>query len=235
MADGKGIASILVGDEVFTACADVPFVFGRVDADGVVGLDANDMGVSAVAGSVELAWDVWWVVNQSAKRPLFLEHPAGPGHVRLAPGHRHAVMTTRINVLVPGAIFTHLLEVVLPSGYGSTLAAPPARLTTGTLAGGEVALSRRERDALVALFEGYLMPFPRRFEHPCTYAEAAAVLGADWTPDGVRKATERVKTKFAKAGVYFEGARANDELAAHLVGTGVLSGDDVVSLRDRSG
>jgi hypothetical protein len=76
--DSPSSASILIDGEEFEVSPAQPFVFGRVDGDGVVGLDANDMGISAVAGSLESAWGVWWVVNQSTKRALILEHPTGP-------------------------------------------------------------------------------------------------------------------------------------------------------------
>lgn len=59
-----GQATIAIGDEQFEASEGHPFVFGRADADGVIGLNPEDMGISSVAGSVELTWGVWWVVNQ---------------------------------------------------------------------------------------------------------------------------------------------------------------------------
>jgi hypothetical protein len=110
-------ASVTIAGESFVASPDRPLVFGRADSDGVVGLHADDMGISAIAGSLELAWGVWWVINQSTKRPLLLEHPGGTTQLRLAPGHRHALTTDRVDVLVPGAIYTHVLEVVLPDAY----------------------------------------------------------------------------------------------------------------------
>jgi hypothetical protein len=227
-------ASVLIGDEEFVASPEHPFVFGRADDDGVVGLDTSDMGISAVAGSVESAWGVWWVVNQSTKRALVLEHPAGPAQVRLAPGHRHALTSERVKVLVPGAIYTHVLEVVLPTAYTQELRGGTGRLTTGTLTDAVVALSERERDALAALFAGYLRAFPHRREHPHTYEEAAVLLGSPpWSADKVRKATERVKTRFAtKGGLYFEGPQANYELAAHFISAGILTGEDLARLAE---
>ncbi len=228
-------ASVLIDGEEFEVSPAQAFVFGRVDGEGVVGLDAGDMGISAVAGSLESAWGVWWVVNQSTKRALILEHPTGPGQFRLAPGHRHALTSERMRVLVPGAIYTHVLEVVLPGDYAEELRGGNARLTTGTLTAAAVALSDRERDALAALCAGYLRAFPHRREHPHTYEEAARLLGGDpWNADKVRKATERVKDRFAnKGGLYFEGPQANYELAAHLISSGILSGEDLGRLAER--
>jgi hypothetical protein len=77
--DGSGTemrASVTIAGEYFVASPDRPLVFGRADSDGVVGLHADDMGISAIAGSLELAWGVWWVINQSTKRPLLLEQAA---------------------------------------------------------------------------------------------------------------------------------------------------------------
>lgn len=228
-------ASILVGGELFAATVERAFLFGRADGDGIVGLDANDMGVSAVAGSIEFLWGVWWVTNQSTKRPLLLDSPDGPAQVRLPPGQRHAITVPRINVLVPGAVYTHVIEIVVPHDYAEEMRSGHGRLTTGTLSGAEVNLTEREKDALAAVFAGFLESFPRRREHPNTYAEATALLGSDdWTPDRVRKAVERVKQRFAERhSLYFEGPQANYELAAHLVGAGVVTGADLQRLRGR--
>ncbi len=231
---GAEAATVVIADEQFEATPDAPFVFGRSDADGVVGLDSTDMGISGVAGSVESAWGVWWLVNQSTKRPLLLEHPGGPAQLRIAPGHRHALTTDRLNVLVPGAIYTHVLEVLLPAGYVVGLRGGDGRLTTGTLATQGVNLSDRERDALSALCAGYLESFPRRREHPNTYEDSARLLGDVWTSAKVRKAVERVKGRFAaKQGLYFEGPQANYELAGYLISNAVLSGEDLVRLAAR--
>jgi hypothetical protein len=86
----------------------------------VVGLDATDMGISG-ARSVEFAWGVWWVVNQSTKRPVIIEQPARPAYQQLPPGHRYAVTSERVNVLVPGAICTHVLEARPGAEYAQGL------------------------------------------------------------------------------------------------------------------
>jgi len=229
--------SVLIAGEEFAALADVPFVFGRTDGEGVVGLDPNDMGISAVAGSIEAAWGLWWLVNESTKRPLLIDYPGGPGPVRLSPGHRHALVSGQLNVLVPGAVYTHVVEIVLPATYAQGLSANPGRLTTGTITGAVVSLSDRERDALAGVFAGYLESFPHRREHPNTYEVAAALLGgepASWSADRVRKSVERVKARFAtKQSTYFEGPQANYDLAAHLLSTAVLSGEDLARLARR--
>src|SRR4051794_30212754 len=112
---GQGaVASVLIAGEEFRASPDLPFVFGRADAEAVVGLDGNDMGISAVAGSLEFAWGGGGVVTQPSRRVLRFEARGGPAYLDLAPGRRYAVTTERVNILVPGAIYTHVLEIVLP-------------------------------------------------------------------------------------------------------------------------
>ncbi|MDQ6947786.1 MAG: hypothetical protein M3256_16350, partial [Actinomycetota bacterium] len=66
-----------------------------------------------------------------------------------------------------------------------------------------------------------------------TYQEAARLLGEPWTGDKVRKAVERVKERYAKGDVYFQGAQANYELAANLISNGILTGDDLGRLAGR--
>ena len=114
---------------------------------------------------------------------MSLNTPAGPGRITLPAGHRHAIMALRVDILVPGAIYTHVIEVGLPAGYSAQLTGAVGRLTTGTLTSAEVSLSERERDALVALCAGYLEPFHHRLEQPRTYADAAELLGGNWNPD----------------------------------------------------
>lgn len=225
-SDGSdaGAVSILVAGSEHRASFEAPFVFGRASGEGIVGLDPSDMGISAVAGSIELAWGVWWVVNQSSKRPLVLEHAEGVAHFKLAPGARQALTTPQLRVLVVGAVFTHVIDVVLPEDYTSELTGGAGRPTTGTLTGPNVSISDKERDALTALCAGFLRPFPHRSQHPLTYEEAARLLGPSWTTTTVRKATERVKDRYAKkAGVYFEGPQANYDLAGHLISEGILT------------
>ena len=103
------------------------------------------------------------------------------------------------------------------------------RPSSGTLVG-EVILTDPERDAVVALFEGYLLAGPRHQAWPRSYAEAARRLGAPRTKDGVRRQIERLRKRLAGDGHYFEGPRANFELADHLIGNRVISRGDLVRL-----
>ena len=231
---GMSIISIRIGTEEFAASPDLPFRFGRTDGDGVVGLDPTDMGISAEAGSVEFSWNLWWVVNRSRKRKLLLEVTAGSPPQRLDCGGRFPVMARSLAILVPGAIYTHRIELTLPE---EAIAALQIDLTvsSGTITIGEVPLSERDKEALVAVCCGYLRPFPRRDPHPLSYQDAADLLGPPWTNVRVRKQIERLKERLARVGLYFEGPHANDELATHLIDAGLLSSDDLALLPQGTG
>lgn len=205
---------------------DVPFCFGRGDAEGIVGLDPADMGISALAGSVEFGAGYWWVVNSSRKRPLFIDLGSGP-EVRLDVRHRHAVNTTALSVLVRGAILTHRLGVTVPEADLGRHAAPAP--SSGTLTA-EVRLSDSDRHAVVALFAGYLQAFPRRSPHPADYAWAADFLGPPWTRTMVRKRVERIRERLAAGGIYFDGPNARHELAEYLITNGIIGPDDLARL-----
>jgi hypothetical protein len=227
-------ARIRIGDEEFSAADAAPFVFGRSDADGVVGLNADDMGVSAVAGSVELAWGVWWVVNGSTKRRLLVETAPGADPVTIECGHRHALVTPRIRILVPGALYTYVLELDLPEDYASQLLRVEGSGSSGTIVPGEdVPLTVADRTALAAMFSGFLEPWPHRRDLPNSYEAAARLAGPDWTDTAIRKRIERIRERFREAGFYFEGDRAREELVGHLISNGLLSGADLDLLPGR--
>jgi hypothetical protein len=221
-------ATVLIVGEEFRVTPDQPFVFGRADGAGVVGLDASDMGISAISGSVEWAWGLWWVVNQSRKRRLLLDDGKGGQPQRLECGQRFAINVRCLTVLVPGAIYTHRIDVVAPESDLARIEG--SRITSGTLTAGDMRLSERDKDVLVAMFSGYLEAFPRRTMRPRTYQQAAKLLGPPWTAVTVRKQIERLKERAARVDVYFEGQHANYDLADHLVANGLLVPDDLARL-----
>lgn len=217
---------ILTGDDRFSATAAKPFVFGRADAAGIVGLDPSDMGISAKAGGVEFAWGVWWVVNHSLKRRLLIEEPVARAPHRLECGDRYAITSSPLVVLVPGAVYTHRLQVLLPDAAVARLHVGEG-LTSGTLTWDHVRLSDKDRLVLAAVFAGYLRSFPRHDARPLSYQEAAEALGPPWTRVTVRKQVERIRERFAREGLFFDGPRANDALAEHLVDNGLLVPGDL--------
>ncbi len=142
-------ATVLIAGEEFQVTPDQPFVFGRADGDDIVGLDSSDMGISATAGSVEWAWGLWWLVNHSRKRRLLLDDGSGGQPQRLECGQRFAVNVRRLTVLVPGAIYTHRIEVAIPE---SDLARVEGnRITSGTITTADLRMSERDKDVLVAM------------------------------------------------------------------------------------
>ncbi len=230
--DVSEAATVLIGGDQFEVVPDRPFVFGRADDDAVVGLDANDMGISATAGSVEWNWGVWWLVNYSRKRRLLLDDGTGGQPQRLDCGQRFAINVGRLTVLVPGAIYTHRIEVIIPENDLARVEG--TRITSGTLVAGNLRLNERDKDALVAMFSGYLEAFPRRTLRPRTYQEAARLLGEPWTAVTVRKQIERMKERASRIEVYFEGPHANYDLADYVVANGLLTRDDLARLERRS-
>jgi hypothetical protein len=230
---GASGVAVVIGDEEFVVSADTPFVFGRHDADGVVGLDPADMGISAEAGSIEHAWGVWWVVNRSRKRKLLVEERVGTTPLPLECQQRHAITREQVTVIVPGAIYTHRLEVVVPTDAikGLRVTGPT---TTGTLTAEDVRLLDRDREALTAIASGYLRAFPYRDPRPLTYQQAADLLGAPWTRVTVRKQIERLRERLARTGLYFDGARALDDLAEYAIGAGIIGPADLDALTSDS-
>jgi hypothetical protein len=204
---------------------DAPLVFGRAPAEGVVGLDPADLGISATAGSIEHSAGVWWVVNRSAKRRLhLLLGPAG-GELILECGAKYAINVSPLTVLVPGAVSTHRLDVKVPAGELARVEHLPVSSETMTVE--RVRLSDKDLAVLAALFGGYLETFPRRSTRPRTYQQAAEALGDPWTKLTVRKQVERLKDRLARTGFYFEGPQAAFDLADYLITAGLLTPDDL--------
>jgi hypothetical protein len=225
----SGAASVSIGDDRYAASGSEPFVFGRADRPGVVGLDPSDMGISAEAGAVEFTWGLWWIVNRSRKRRLLIETAASPTPQRLECGDRYAITRPRIVVLVPGAIYTHRLDIRIPDDAVAELHVTDTA-TSGTLPFSHVDLSAKDRLVLAVVFGGYLRSFPHHDARPRSYQEAAEQLGPPWTRITVRKQIERIKERFARHGVFFEGPRANDALAEHLLDTGLLGPGDLAAV-----
>jgi hypothetical protein len=226
-------AEILLGGQQFEADNDTPFVFGRTSNGPIVGLDDGDMGISAEAGSIEFQMGLWWVLNRSRKRPLFLEPSPGSPPTKIDAGDRVPITKAKTVVLVPGAIYTHRIDILISEEAVPRLHASETQ-TSGTITFGDVVLSDRDRQALTALFSGYLRPFPYRDPRPVSYQQAAELLGSPWTKVTVRKQVERLKERLARSQLYFQGPRANDELADHLMSSGLMSELDLSFLEGAS-
>ncbi len=223
-------ATVRIAEDDVAVTPEAPFVFGRETTGAVVGLDPQDMGISAVAGSVEWDRGLWWVVNRSAKCHLLLETTVGGAPQRLDSGQAHTISVTPMGILVEGAIRTHRLRVTVPDEELARYRAD--RVSSGTLTAADLALSARDRAVLVAVCGGYLQEFPRQQRRPRTYEEAARLLGDPWTKHRVQKQMERLKKRVERrTGRYFEGLRANDELAEYLIDNRLLTTADLDRLR----
>ncbi|MDP9075512.1 MAG: hypothetical protein M3N98_15370 [Actinomycetota bacterium] len=229
-AEATPSVGVGIRDARYEATAERPFRFGReATSDGFVGLDRQDMRISARAGAIEYEQGVWWVTNLSAKRSLLLDLGAGSPVVTLSPAQRHAIASSPLGVLVRGANITHRIEVVVPT---TALARHRASHlgSSGTIVGDDLHLTAADRAALAAVFSPLLRAWPRRSAHPLTYQEAADMLGGKWTKTSVRKHVEKVRERLAEADVYFEGSLAKYELGQHLLDNNILTTADLSAI-----
>ena len=241
-----------VGDDRLTATVARPLVFGRADlpeeavgpVDGsstppavetvaVTGLDSQDMGISRRALAVEFDQGVWWLANLSAKRNLLLDPGYGSAMITLRPRQRHAIAASPLGVLVPGAIYTHRIDVHVPED-ALALRRTSDLSASGTITAEDLHLTESDRRALAAVFSPLLRAWPRRGAHPLSYQEAADLLGAGWTGTAVRKHLERIRQRLADSGTFFDGLHAKDDLGQYLLDNGVLTASDLVGV-DRAG
>lgn len=241
---------VCVGDDRLTATVDRPLLFGRADvrhepaggprtsassdagepanptAPTVIGLDPQDMGISGRALAIEFDRGVWWLANLSAKRNLLLDPGYGSAMITLRPGQRHAVAVSPLGVLVPGAIFTHRLDIHVPDD-GLALRRPSELGASGTITAEELHLTESDRQALAAVFSPLLRAWPRRGAHPLSYQEASDLLGPGWTGTAVRKHLERIRQRLADSGTFFDGSHAKDDVGQYLMDNGVLTAADL--------
>jgi hypothetical protein len=203
------------------------FTFGRADSCTAC-LDPSDVGISRLAGSVDWVDGHWFVTNRSTTRPISAVDPLGFRTV-LAAGRR-VVVDQRLSVIVEGQIRRHELTVIAPGPPRQAESPSPGNSDeddrVATEMGGGVNYSPDDRVALVALFDGYLKPFPRYDPTPNAYADAAARLG--WPRSTLVKRIEYLRTRLARAGVpNLQGERAMEALAEHVIATGVITRADL--------
>lgn len=202
--------------------------FGR-DSSCTFCLDPSDLGISRLAGSVEHDAGTWWLLNRSTVRPLDVIDEIGMRTV-LPPGRRVALAGT-ITVVVEGTALRHALTVEPPTtqAFGTPLPGSSDARPTATP---DVVISPADRLALVALFSGYLEPFPRHDPHPRSYADAAHRLGLPRTT--LVKRVEYLRTRLSNAGVpNLLGDNALQHLAEWALSTGVLTREDLALLPPR--
>jgi len=206
-----------------------PVTFGRGEGCDIA-LPAEDLGISRLAGSVEEDSGVAWLTNRSETRPLFVVDHIGMRSV-LAPGGRLAVDRT-LTVVVEGQLRRHALVVEAPDAPPTDPRPSEPPKGRPTEMGTEVAYTHDDRLALVALFAGFLLDFPRHDPRPRSYADAAGNLG--WPRTTLVKRIEHMRERLTKAGVPgLLGDSALDALAVHVLTTRVITKDDL-SLLQRS-
>lgn len=231
-----------VDGERFELDPATPFTFGRDGAvcTVVLGLDPVDRGISRLAGSIGQEAGVWWITNRSTTRSLHVvDAETGiavplPSARQNWPAPRHAVERPSLTVLVTGSIRAHALSVRASPDH---LAPPPALprvvdplRTTALLP----PLTDKQREALVALAEGYLLPFPRYRPEPRTYEDAACFLGLPAST--VRKRIEHLRRRLVDAGVAgLEGADARRNLVEWMLSNWLITSRDREWLLDRRG
>jgi hypothetical protein len=223
--NGGASASVSYADQRYEVTTGEAFTFGR-SSTCTICLDDADRGISRLAGSVEHHSGSWWLHNRSTSRTLVAVDDMGIRSV-VAPGRRIAV-DGRLTVVVEGSARRHALEVRVGRADGSWPlgVGEPVSGELPTAARGEVLINSLDRLALVALFSGYLEPFPRYDPHPRSYADAAALLG--WPRTTLVKRIEHLRARLTAAGIpNLVGHDALDHLAEWSLTMRVLSRDDL--------
>jgi hypothetical protein len=216
------------------------FTFGRSPACSLT-LPDEDRGVSRTAGSFECADGSWWLRNDSASSMLYLSGDRG-FRADLPPGMRIPLQQWHAKVRVDGVFSAYTIRLRLPHlddeddlgeqddepGEASTGPAksrvPAERVVTSTKL--RAPLNDNDRLVLAARFEEYLTWRHSGAAQPRTAREAAERIG--WDAHTVAKRCENIRNRYVRIGVPgLRGPRALEELAALLISTGELTGDDL--------
>jgi hypothetical protein len=208
--------------------------FGRGKTCTVVLPDA-DRGVSRNAGSFDWRAGLWWLTNASGSSMLYLAGDLG-FRADIPPGMALPLQQWHAKVRIDGALDSYTLRVRLPDldeepdaddelGTGGAFSgiAAERRITSTKL---RASLNDDDRLVLAARFEEYLT-----WKHPGAAAPRSARDAADrigWGSHAVAKRCENIRNRYVRIGVPgLRGPRALEELAALLISTGELTGDDL--------
>jgi hypothetical protein len=219
-------ARIETAHGVVVLLEDQRYTFGR-SRDCDLCLDADDTGISRLAGFVEFEHGTWWIDNHSTSRPLAIIDDLGFRSV--LPPKRRVAVQLETQVIVEGTRGQHSLriEVETPRRAESTGESPAG---VPTAIGAEVFISAADRIAMVALFAGYLEDPPRYDPYPKSYAAAAARLG--WRRTTLVKRIEYLRTRLDTAGVpNMKGFSALTNLAEYAISRGLITREDLELLR----
>ncbi len=217
------------------------FTFGRAKNCTLV-LPDSDRGVSRSAGSLDFHGGQWWLTNTSASSMLYLAGDLG-FRADIPPGIALPLQQWHAKVRIDGILDSYTVRMRLPDlddepeadeEPGPAVAVPevaPERRITSTRL--RAPLSDDDRLVLAARFEDYLTWRHSGAAAPRSAREAAERIG--WRPHTVAKRCENIRNRYVRIGVPgLRGPRALEELAALLISTGELNGDDLRRLPPRS-
>lgn len=223
-----GVVAVINGNRRVGCEPGATLVFGRVEhrEAGIVGLDPTDRGISRQTCSVE-SHDGWWtVVNRSAKTPLSILAFGSADLLQLAPGAHHLINASPCIVHVRGMVRSHRIDLIVPVGDLAVTSVGDGQETDVL----DIVLSEAERDALTAMFNGYLRPIPRRDPHPVSYEDAGRLLGVPAST--VRRRIERFRDRLRDLGWFIEGPHARYELAELALERGWITPSDLDRLSE---
>jgi hypothetical protein len=215
--------------------------FGRGKTCNLV-LPDSDRGVSRNAGSFDWRAGLWWLTNESASSMLYLAGDLG-FRADIPPGMALPLQQWHVKVRVDGVLDSYTLRVRLPDldeepeaeeepglARAGAEAAAERKITSTKL---RAPLNDADRLVLAARFEDYLTWRHSGAAAPRSAREAAERIG--WQPHAVAKRCENIRNRYVRIGVPgLRGPRALEELAALLISTGELTGDDLRRLPPRS-
>jgi len=209
--------------------------FGRASTCTLV-LPGADRGISRNAGSFEWRDGLWWLTNASASSMLYLVGDLG-FRADIPPGMALPLQQWHAKIRLEGVLDSYTLRVRLPdldeepeaedelvlAGVVADAAAQERRITSTRL---RAPLNDDDRLVLAARFEDYLTWKHQGAAAPRSAREAAERIG--WRPHAVAKRCENIRNRYVRIGVPgLRGPRALEELAALLISTGELTGDDL--------
>ena len=223
-----------VGGERLELDGTSPFTFGRDPSfcDMALGVDPFDQSISRWAGSLDHERGLWWITNRSATRTLHVvDVDTGIGiplPVALDnwPPARHLIERERTTILVVGAIKTHAIAVTAPPRPATGDQRPQFidLVPTQNLL---PRLTDKQREALVALVEPYLRPFPIYRPEPRTYDQASRRLGLP-SSAAVRRRIEDLRPALMDRGVAgLDTGDARRNLSEWILSNRIVTPEDV--------
>jgi hypothetical protein len=227
--------------------------FGRAPTCDIV-LPNEDRGVSRSAGRFSWRAGSWWLSNTSASSMLYLSGDLG-FRADIPPGMALPLQQWHAKVRLDGVLASYILRVRLPDldsepdpgdaedtadADGDQPEASSKRTAERRIASPvtntrlRAPLSDVDKLVLAARFEDYLTWKHSGAALPRSAREAAARIG--WEPHAVAKRCENIRGRYQRIGVPgLRGSRALEELAALLISTGELTGDDLRRLPPQDG